>query len=129
MSDDSAPKKHQNLRAPWQLGQSGNLNGRPKGSRNKFAQQYIDDFYEVWQQEGKAALIKAARNSPARYIAVAAALIPQHFKFEHEHTIAGLSLNELRVELQEAQTKLLDSGIDPELLGLERRALPPGTEE
>src|SRR5262245_36101958 len=109
MSGDSAPKKHRNLRAPWQLGQSGNVNGRPKGSRNKFAQQYIDDFYEVWQQEGKAALIKAARNSPARYIAVAAALIPQHFKFEHDHSIAGLSMEELRERLQETRVKLLES--------------------
>src|SRR5215475_14413387 len=107
MSGDSAPKKHQNLRAPWQLGQSGNQNGRPKGSRNKFAQQYIDDFYEVWQQEGKAALIKAARNSPARYIAVAAALIPQHFKVEVEHSIAGLSAEELRIKLLETRAKLI----------------------
>src|SRR5262245_30328666 len=90
--------------------------GRPKGSRNKFAQQYIDDFYEVWQQEGKSALIRAARNSPARYIAVAAALIPQHFKVEHEHTVAGLSPEELRAKLLEIRGKLLDSGIDPTLL-------------
>jgi len=61
------------------MGNSGGP-GRPKGSRNKFAQQYVEDFYQVWQEEGINALRNAARNSPARYIAVAAALIPQHFK-------------------------------------------------
>jgi hypothetical protein len=99
---------------------TGNIGGpgRRVGSRNKFSQQYVEDFYEVWQQEGKSALIRAARQSPARYIAVAAALIPQHFKVEQEHTIAGLSVEELRERLLEARGKLLDSGIDPELLAI-----------
>src|SRR5258708_6772034 len=91
-------------------GNSG-FGGRPLGSRNKFSNQYIDDFYEVWQQEGKSALIRAARQSPARYIAVAAALIPQHFKVEQEHTIAGLSVEELRERLKEARARLIESGM------------------
>jgi hypothetical protein len=92
-------------------GNSG-FGGRPLGSRNKFSQQYVEDFYEVWQQEGKSALIRAARQSPARYIAVAAALIPQHFKVEQEHTIAGLSVEELRERLQEARARLIAAGVD-----------------
>ena len=44
---------------------TGNIGGpgRRVGSRNKFSNQYIDDFYEVWQQEGKSALIRAARQA------------------------------------------------------------------
>jgi hypothetical protein len=49
------------------------------------AEKFLDDFYDIWQEEGRNPLLKAARNSPARFIQVAAALIPQHFKFEHEH--------------------------------------------
>jgi hypothetical protein len=57
------------------------------------------------------ALLRAARNSPARFIQVAAALIPQHFKFEHEHSIAGLSTEELRERLNEARARLLEAGV------------------
>jgi hypothetical protein len=97
----------------------GNIGGpgRPKGSRNKLAEKFLDDFYDIWQEEGIAALRKAARNSPARFIQVAAQLIPPHFKVEHEHTIAGLTPEELRAKVLEARAKLLDSGVDPDLLG------------
>ena len=93
-------------------GNNANPSGRPIGSRNKFATQYIDDFYTVWQEEGVEALRKAARKTPARYIAVAAALIPQHFKVEHEHTLAGLSVAELREKLVEARQRLIASGVE-----------------
>jgi hypothetical protein len=98
---------------------TGNIGGpgRPKGSRNKLAEKFLDDFYDIWQEEGIAALRKAARNSPARFIQVAAQLIPAHFKVEHEHTIAGLTPEELRAKVLEARAKLLDSGVDPDLLG------------
>ena len=51
-----------------------------------------------------------------KYCQMMAALIPQHFKVENEHSIAGLSPEELRAKLLETRAKLLDSGIDPELL-------------
>jgi hypothetical protein len=71
------------------------VGGRPLGSRNKFSLQFIDDFYQIWQEKGIEALRNAARRSPARFIAVAASLIPQHFKFEHEHKLNMLSDEEL----------------------------------
>jgi hypothetical protein len=49
-------------------------------------------------------------------------LIPHYFKVEHEHTIASLSPEELRAKLLETRRKLLDSGVDPDLLG------PPPTD-
>ena len=124
MSGDSAAKKHRNLRTPWQLGQSGNPAGRPKGTRNKLAQQFIDDVYEDWQEHGKTAVIAMREKSPERYCQMIAALIPQHFKVEHEHSIAGLSAEELRTKLLETRAKLIDAGVDAELLALP----PPGNE-
>ncbi len=70
--------------------------GRPRGSRNKLSEAFLQDFYEVWLEEGEQALRTAARKSPARFIAVAASLIPQHFKLEHEHK--ALHLTEEQVE-------------------------------
>jgi hypothetical protein len=108
-----APRQQRNgLVAPWKPGQSGNPKGRAVGSRHKLSAQYLDDSYRVWQEEGIDALRKCARNSPARYIAVMAQLIPQHFKVEHDHTIAMLSVEELREKLVEARRRLIASGVD-----------------
>jgi hypothetical protein len=103
-----APRQQRNgLVAPWKPGQSGNPKGRAVGSRHKLSAQYLDDSYRVWQEEGIDALRKCARNSPARYIAIMAQLIPQHFKVEHEHTLAGLSVEELSEKLAEARQRLI----------------------
>src|SRR5262249_16795587 len=96
----------------------GNIGGPggPKGRRNKLAQQYIDDFYDVWQRKGMAALERVAENDPGKFIKAAAALIPQHFKVEQEHALT-LSVPELEAKLLQIKTELLDSDVDPDLLG------------
>jgi hypothetical protein len=83
-----------------------------RGATARGANQYV----AAGRSWGIAALRKAARNSPARFIQVAAQLIPAHFKVEHEHTIAGLTPEELRAKVLEARAKLL-VGVDPDLLG------------
>ena len=39
---------------PWRPGQSGNLNGRPVGSRSTFSAGFTRDLAEVWAEKGKA---------------------------------------------------------------------------
>jgi hypothetical protein len=43
---------------PWLFkpGQTGNPAGRPKGSRNKLAEDFVADAYQKWQQHGPKAL-------------------------------------------------------------------------
>ncbi len=77
-------------------------------------------YWQVSMAMSRNALLRAARNSPARFIQVAAALIPQHFKFEHEHSIAGLSTEELRERLNEARARLLEAGVV-----IDAESLPP----
>jgi len=90
--------------------------GRPKGSRNKLAEKFLDDVYASWQVQGASALERMAAESPSRYCQMMANLIPQHFKVEHEHALT-LSVPELEAKLLEIRAKLLDSDIDPALLG------------
>jgi hypothetical protein len=99
----------------------GNIGGpgRPKGSRNKLALQFIDDCYASWQVQGVTALDRMATETPAKYCALMANLIPQHFKVEHDHTLT-MSEDELRAKLLEVRAKLLDSDVDPDLLGPQR---------
>src|SRR5260221_3894640 len=109
-SDPAEPKQGRSRGLiPWKPGQSGNPAGRQKGSRNKFSEAFLQDFYLVWLGEGEQALRTAARKSPARYIAVAAALLPQHLKVRQQHTLAGPSLRGTRDRLQAAPAPTIAS--------------------
>jgi len=54
----------QNL-TPWKPGQSGNLNGRPVGSRSAFSARFTRDLAEVWAKHGRETMIKTATDQPA----------------------------------------------------------------
>ena len=110
-----ALKKTRGLK-PWQPGQSGNPKGRPVGSRNKLATLVFDEALASFEKRGPAAFEELANKDPARYLILMAQLIPQHFKHEVEHTIAGLSPEEVQLRLAESRRKLLDAGIDLEAL-------------
>lgn len=60
-------------------GQVLNPKGRPKGSRNKFAEEFVKDFLADWEKHGKEAIRKARRTDPVAYLKVAASLLPKDF--------------------------------------------------
>ncbi len=69
--------------------------GRPKGSRNKLSEDFLRDMSEVWDAHGKAALLDVAQNDPAKFVQVAACLIPKEMKIETVRRAAELSDDEL----------------------------------
>ena len=91
MSGDNTPKEHRGLIAPWKPGQSGNPKGRPKGSRNKINEQFLQDFYEAWQAFGRPALVATAWSDPVAFVRVAAGMLPK----EIEATVRSLTAKEL----------------------------------
>lgn len=64
---------------PWQPGQSGNPAGRPKGSRNKLSEEFLDDLVERWEKSGAIALEIMAKNDPSAFCKLVANILPTKF--------------------------------------------------
>lgn len=71
--------KEANLRPPWKKGQSGNPKGRPKGSRNKLSESFINDALEAWNEGGKGVLSKMMAERPGDFAKMIAGLVPKEF--------------------------------------------------
>ena len=79
---------HPNLE-PWQPGQSGNLNGRPIGSRSAFSAGFTRDLAEVWAEKGKASMLYTAEKQPAVFFATCARLLPNDVRVTVEQQLPG----------------------------------------
>lgn len=73
---DNTEAKHSNLR-PWRPGESGNLAGRPKGSRNRIAEAFLSDLLEDWREHGPEAIRRVRTDDPSTYVKVVAATLPR----------------------------------------------------
>lgn len=57
---------------------TGNIGGgRPKGSRNKLGEQFIDDLYADWQAHGVETLARVRDEKPDQYLKVVASILPK----------------------------------------------------
>lgn len=74
--------KQRNLR-PWQPGESGNPAGRPRGSRNKLAGQFVDDLYRAWLDHGVEVIERVRVEDPATFLKTVAAVLPKEFEVTH----------------------------------------------
>ena len=81
------PEYH-NLK-PWKPGQSGNLNGRPVGSRSAFSAGFTRDLAEVWAEKGKASMLYTAEKQPAVFFATCARLLPNDVRVTVEQSLPG----------------------------------------
>ena len=58
-------------------GQSGNPAGRPKGSRNKLSEQFLQALSDDFNEHGMEAIIAMRESSPRDYNRIIAMLLPK----------------------------------------------------
>jgi hypothetical protein len=79
-------------------GQSGNPAGRPRGSRNRLAEDFLADTYQQWQQHGSTALETMAKAEPARFCQMVAGLLPKESVLQDER----VQLSEIKLVIVSA---------------------------
>ncbi|WP_247488248.1 DUF5681 domain-containing protein [Bradyrhizobium sp. 17] len=75
-------------------GQSGNPSGRPKGSRNKLGEDFIQALHDDFQEGGVAAIKEVRRDRPHEYLKVVASLLPKELKVTTESDLTDEQLDQ-----------------------------------
>ena len=82
MPENTPPKSP--LKAPWQPGQSGNPAGRPKGSLNKFGEDFKSALQEHFREHGPDAIHRVWKDEPTQYLKVIATVTPKELNIKHD---------------------------------------------
>jgi len=106
--------------------------GRPRGSRNKLAQQVFDDIFRHWNEpaggelcKGQAALELLYREKPGDYLKLTASVLPKEFVFEN--AVTELDDEELDRMIEALRERALSAQQEQTLeLKAQPKALPNG---
>lgn len=107
MPDDgeNTPDKHRGLSEPWQPGQSGNPAGRPKGSRNKLGEAFIQALHADFEAHGEKVIEAVRKEKPAEYLKVVASLLPKQVEIR-EGAFDGVDDEQLAALVAAARSAL-----------------------
>jgi hypothetical protein len=82
-------------RFAFRPGQSGNPNGRPKGSRNRISELLLDDLCTAWAEHGRDAIARMLNQRPGEFVKVVASLVPRELLVGEASPLASLSDDDL----------------------------------
>lgn len=92
---------------PWLFGPGNNANpnGRPKGSRNKLGEDFIQALQADFQTNGKKAIETVRDERPHEYLKVIASLLPKQVEIK-EGAFDGVSNEQLTALVHAARSAL-----------------------
>lgn len=105
---DHAPDNTGKQQSRWQLGQSGNPAGCPKGSRNKLSETFLQLIADDFEAHGKRVVEKVRTERPKDYLKIVAAIIPRRMEVEDVGPIrcaADLIDDELAAEIERSKAQ------------------------
>jgi len=111
MSGEATPGKHRGLKPAWEPGQSGNPNGRPKGSRNKLGEAFLADMLEDWEANGKSAIEVVRAEKPEQYLKVVASILPKEVNLR-VNEFDDLTDEQLARQFAAIASQLARAGVD-----------------
>ena len=89
MTDDGRDSKT----GQFQLGHIG-IGGRPKGSRNKLGEAFVEAMHADFIEHGQPTIVKVREEKPDQYLKVIASLLPKELQIA-DTTLSDFSDNEL----------------------------------
>ena len=92
-------------------GESGNPAGRPKGTRNRLGEAFIEDMLADWQVNGVAAIVEVRENKPDQYLKVVASILPKELNVKVSE-LDELSDEQLQRQLAHIVAQLAATGIE-----------------
>lgn len=102
---EETPKKHRGLKEPWKPGQSGNPAGRPKGSRGKLGEAFLEAMHADFIEHGKGVIETVRLEKPDQYLKVVASILPKQMDL-NVNVLDGVSDDELEAVLVAARAAI-----------------------
>lgn len=88
--------------------------GRPKGSRNKLGEAFIQDVYAKWQESGSDAITKMIEQDPGAFVRVVAGILPKELVVKDELSeVSDEELAALVAAARQALSSRDEGGGDP----------------
>lgn len=85
--------------------------GRPRGSRNKLAEDFLADLSALWEEQGEAVLRRAFFDSPVKVVDIVARLLPAKIEIRQDNPISealsSWSYEKLSAALAELEARIV----------------------
>lgn len=76
-------------------GNNANPKGRPKGSKNKIAEKFLDALLDDFSEHGAVAIAQCRETNVAAYLNVCAKMVPVEFNINQKSAFDEMSVHEL----------------------------------